>query len=417
MAVWLVRVLDGADPAPVSESRFADVAASEDAAPFVERLAALGVTSGCGDGSLFCPYDSVSRAEMAVFLYRAFGLPDAEESAGFVDVADGHWAAGHIDALAASGITSGCRSEPWSFCPDGSVTKAEMAVFLFRALAWQQQDGAQQRWEYVANPADPNPNNIPDYDPNVFYTEENDLSRYIKEEIVDRYADDNPWLLETWNHTNRPEFIYGINTFKNGVSFLREYADENPEQTLDRRIARKVGITRGKLNDRGEKTLVHELAHVYSLSDGATANPVPVALAHLYFDQLSAGNGLCIGSELYAATAQMLVPAQYNYVSGYWQNCAHLPTRATPEAIEVVENAFAGRIPQWFYDTFEQPDGSLDHETLWTAVKNMLVDSNRIDVIYQLKDAFGGYCSERLAHESASGDMELAQPWRDGGCP
>ena len=38
MAVWLVRVLDGADPAPVSESRFGDVAAGDDAAPFVERL-------------------------------------------------------------------------------------------------------------------------------------------------------------------------------------------------------------------------------------------------------------------------------------------------------------------------------------------------------------------------------------------
>ena len=39
-----------------------------------------------------------------------------------------------------------------------------------------------------------NPNNIPGYDPDIFYTEENDLSRFIKEEIVDRYAEDNPWV-------------------------------------------------------------------------------------------------------------------------------------------------------------------------------------------------------------------------------
>ena len=255
MAVWLVRVLDGADPEPVSESRFGDVAAGEDAAPFVERLAALEVTSGCGDGSLFCPYDSVSRAQMAVFLYRAFDLPDADEPAGFTDVADDHWAADHIDALAASGITSGCRSEPWSFCPEGSVTKAEMAVFLFRALEWQQQDGEQQRWEYVTNPADPNPNNIAGYDPDVFYTEENDLSRYIKQEIVDRYAEDNPWLLETWNHTNRPDFTYAISNYTSQVSFLVEYADEaQPGKALDRRIARRLSTRRSKLSDRGPAT-------------------------------------------------------------------------------------------------------------------------------------------------------------------
>ena len=47
MAVWLVRLLDGADPAAVGSSRFADVDESEWWAPYVERLADLGVTDGC----------------------------------------------------------------------------------------------------------------------------------------------------------------------------------------------------------------------------------------------------------------------------------------------------------------------------------------------------------------------------------
>jgi hypothetical protein len=37
---------------------------------FVERLAAEGITGGCGNGN-FCPNDPVTRAQMAVFLVAA----------------------------------------------------------------------------------------------------------------------------------------------------------------------------------------------------------------------------------------------------------------------------------------------------------------------------------------------------------
>ena len=55
MAVWMVRVLDREDPPAASESRFDDVDAHSFQAPFIERLAELGVTGGCGDGTGFCP--------------------------------------------------------------------------------------------------------------------------------------------------------------------------------------------------------------------------------------------------------------------------------------------------------------------------------------------------------------------------
>ena len=140
MAVWLVRILDGADPAPVAESRFQDVDAAQAWAALVGRLAELEVTVGCRSEPLqFCPGTSVSRAQMAVFLYRAFDLSEAAEPAGFSDVAGDHWAAGQIDALAASGITAGCRSEPFSYCPSSPVSKAQMATFLFRVMQWQRE--------------------------------------------------------------------------------------------------------------------------------------------------------------------------------------------------------------------------------------------------------------------------------------
>ena len=134
MAVWLVRILDGADPGAVSSSRFVDVDADVWWAPYVERLADLGVTAGCSTEPVrFCPTGSVTRARMASFLVRAFGLPPASP-AGFVDVSGGAHA-GNIDALAASGVTAGCRTDPLAYCPDRDTTRAQMATFLTRALA------------------------------------------------------------------------------------------------------------------------------------------------------------------------------------------------------------------------------------------------------------------------------------------
>jgi hypothetical protein len=56
----------------------------------------------------------------------------APATATFNDVGTGHWAFRHIEALADSGITSGCGGG--SFCPNANVTRAEMAIFLSKAL-------------------------------------------------------------------------------------------------------------------------------------------------------------------------------------------------------------------------------------------------------------------------------------------
>ena len=143
MAVWLVRVLDGEAPAEVDGSRFADVDAARWWSPYVERLADLEVTRGCATEPLrFCPHDAVSRAQMASFLVRAFKLADADP-AGFSDV-DGEHAAS-IDALAAAGVTTGCRTDPPRYCPSRKTTRAQMASFLVRArnIDSEQADGEQ----------------------------------------------------------------------------------------------------------------------------------------------------------------------------------------------------------------------------------------------------------------------------------
>ena len=133
MAVWLIRALAETEPPEVDASRFADVEADAWWKHYVERLAELEITVGCRREPLrYCPDRSVSRAQMASFFVRAFDLEPAE-SAGFTDIEGGTHDA-NINALAAAGITVGCMTDPLQYCPNKAVTRAQMATFLARAL-------------------------------------------------------------------------------------------------------------------------------------------------------------------------------------------------------------------------------------------------------------------------------------------
>ena len=59
-------------PAPATAT-FGDVSPGHIAFRAIEALAASGITQGCGAGQ-FCPSQTLTRAEMAIFLARAFGL-------------------------------------------------------------------------------------------------------------------------------------------------------------------------------------------------------------------------------------------------------------------------------------------------------------------------------------------------------
>ena len=138
MAVFLLRGEHGAaytPPAPAG--RFRDVPAQHWAAGWIEQLAAEGVTAGCGSQS-YCPESPLTRAQMALFLLRARHGPAFQPPAPtglFGDVPASYWAAAWIEQLAREGITAGCR--PGGFCPDEPVTRAQMAVFLMRTFGMQ----------------------------------------------------------------------------------------------------------------------------------------------------------------------------------------------------------------------------------------------------------------------------------------
>ena len=133
MAVWMVRLVYGREPPPADSPTFADVERDAWWAAYVDKLAELEITTGCQrNPARYCPDRSVTRAQMASFLTRAFDLAPAEPAA-FTDT-DGNVHSGNIDALAAANITLGCSTTPARYCPDRPVTRAEMATFLARAV-------------------------------------------------------------------------------------------------------------------------------------------------------------------------------------------------------------------------------------------------------------------------------------------
>lgn len=142
-AVLLLRAMRGPlfTPPPAS-GRFADVAPTFWAAPAIEQLVRDGIVVGC-DTRRFCPADPLTRAQMAVLLVRAVKGPLFSPPAPiglFADVSARHWAAPYIETLAALQLTSGCQfATPKSFyCPDQPLLRSEIAVFLVRAFQLQQ---------------------------------------------------------------------------------------------------------------------------------------------------------------------------------------------------------------------------------------------------------------------------------------
>ncbi|MEM9521137.1 MAG: S-layer homology domain-containing protein [Actinomycetota bacterium] len=103
-------------------------------APGIYFLKANALTQGKQPG-LYEPLDLMTRAEMATFLWRFMGEPDAEWTGRFVDVEPDLWYTVPIEWLASTGITSG--TSPNYFSPGSPVSRAQMAAFLWRLCGRQ----------------------------------------------------------------------------------------------------------------------------------------------------------------------------------------------------------------------------------------------------------------------------------------
>ena len=122
-AVWMWRMQDRPE-APAHS--FVDVVAAEQQQS-VAWMVSEGVTTGTSD-TTFSPDRELTRVEVAAFLWRLAGRPDAAAHS-FVDVLSG-WQQGPVSWMASTGITTGTSDS--TFSPDGTLTRAQLITFLYR---------------------------------------------------------------------------------------------------------------------------------------------------------------------------------------------------------------------------------------------------------------------------------------------
>jgi hypothetical protein len=133
MAAFLMRgVKATAWTPPAATGVFTDVPGGSPFAPWIEALRNESITSGC-TATTYCPTSSVTRGQMAVFLLRASCGPTytpGPRSQAFGDVPTGHPFFAFVNKLASLGVTTGCGGG--NFCVDAPVTRGQMAVFVER---------------------------------------------------------------------------------------------------------------------------------------------------------------------------------------------------------------------------------------------------------------------------------------------
>jgi M6 family metalloprotease-like protein len=117
---------------------FDDVTTTHPKWRYVESIYAKGVTAGCGvDPPRFCPDGQISRDQIAVFISRAMGWPPANPPLGIMaDMAIGYWATPFAETLYGRGVTAGCGTNPLRYCPGNLLTRAEIATMIVRANGW-----------------------------------------------------------------------------------------------------------------------------------------------------------------------------------------------------------------------------------------------------------------------------------------
>ncbi len=128
----LARVQSGGasfyDMTDIRNATFPDTAGYSNQ-PAIEVLASLGIINGMGDGT-FKPFKTVTRAEFAAMIVRALGLSQTDVTV-FGDVQPGAWYADYVGAAYSSGIILGTSGT--AFSPGAEISVREAEIMLSRA--------------------------------------------------------------------------------------------------------------------------------------------------------------------------------------------------------------------------------------------------------------------------------------------
>ena len=247
---------------------------------------------------------------------------------------------------------------------------------------------------------------------------------FFENEVVKIFESRQPWLRETWNYITHQNVNVYWSTRRGGGADIR--CSRVPVESNLRKCHTHSVFVGGRDDPRLIWVITHELAHVYTLANGVTTTPGPLGIARLYFEvlayQASLNDRNCMPNELYADAVSLLTLGdRFQTQSTYWSGCSVTTDAAvTEQALDVVRSATAGQTPSWFGDTYDDPDGNPDLERVWRDVKAIKDYKGwlafREATVFMMRDAFGGYCDNRKATESAFGSNPTRNPWKDGGC-
>ncbi|MFL6260189.1 MAG: S8 family serine peptidase [Thermoanaerobaculia bacterium] len=118
-------------PPPCTASPFSDVPTSSPICPWVQELVRRGVTAGCGGGQYCPnnPVTRSQMSVFLLSTWHGAGYaPTACTGSAFNDVPDSSPFCPWIQEMAARGITAGCGGG--AFCTESPNTRAQLAVFL-----------------------------------------------------------------------------------------------------------------------------------------------------------------------------------------------------------------------------------------------------------------------------------------------
>lgn len=118
---------------------FSDIKGTESYAEAVYALAAKGIVEGRPDGT-YGPNDSLTRAQMAVFLLRTLSLPEFTGNP-FFDVQMTDWFAGAVGALYQKGLIQG--TSPMTFSPADPISRQQGVTLVMRSLRYYLESNAQ----------------------------------------------------------------------------------------------------------------------------------------------------------------------------------------------------------------------------------------------------------------------------------
>ena len=252
-----------------------------------------------------------------------------------------------------------------------------------------------------------------------------------------------PWLRETWDYATHAgayedleyDFTVGVGgTTPHTINgcYFDDPDDPGPLVPCD---SYGLYVPESRMTDEYvtgphkwslQGTLVHEMAHIFTMSsrvsaDGAAASrPDLNAIAMMYFFI----EHRCTAGPYFELIADAFELSVYpTAVTGYWRPCGLDDDHG--ESFDIVSSILAGEYPQWFVDRYGLDGGGFALRRFWSDTRTTY---DFVDPLFpqflqwQLRGAFGsGYCDWNAAKGSARGWNDVTNPWSfqdvdDSGC-